>query len=398
MTILRRCWAEISLDALRHNFNIIQSLAQGAGVMAIVKADGYGHGDVQTARLFANAGAEWLGVSSMEEALHLRAAKIETPILILGYTPPNQLGALHSEQLTQTVFSPEYAQALSAAAAEKGLTLDVHIKVDTGMGRLGFDASCPEAVEQILQATRLKGLCVSGIFTHFSVADSISADNIAYTERQHRLFNETVAALVHAGARFSAVHCCNSAGLAAFGAYGHTLVRPGIILYGENPSDEIQIDGLIPAMALKAVVSHVKTLPAGRDVSYGRSYTTAHATKVATLTVGYADGYPRAMSGKGMVTINGVACPVIGKVCMDQMMVDVSALEAVCPGDTAVIFGPNCANSASDIAALAGTVAYEILCGINRRVPRVYTENGAEVCCVDYLAQTPVQAQRIFFD
>ncbi|MEG0484118.1 MAG: alanine racemase [Oscillospiraceae bacterium] len=382
---MRRCWVEIDTDKLKSNFALIKSLAGDAGIMAIVKADAYGHGDVQCARLFADEGAQWLGVSSIEEAMHLRGADIQTPILILGYTLPENAEILFNSHITQTVLSLDYAKALSRAACDACVTVDAHIKLDTGMGRIGFDAFAGTAAD-IAKAMQLPGLNISGIFTHFSVADSTGGSDIEYTKAQHTRFCNVLAELSSMGYNYDFVHCCNSAALAAYGSFAHTLVRPGIILYGENPSDDVTLARLMPAMSLKAVVAHVKTMSEGRDISYGRSYTTTHATTVATLTVGYADGYPRALSGKGTVSIHGKPCPVIGKVCMDQMMVDVTGLKNVKPGDIATVFGAPTCDSAAHIAALTNTVTYEILCGINRRVPRIYTENGAEIYCVDYLA------------
>lgn len=383
----RRCWAQIDLDKLKNNFNLIKNRCNNAAIMAVVKADAYGHGDVQVAQVFVECGAAFLAVSGFEEAMRLRNAGIKAPILILGYSSPANAKALGEQNITQTILSLEYARELSCAAVANNVCVNTHIKLDTGMGRIGFDARSEfdKSADEIVQMFDLPSLNISGLFTHFAVADSDSDSDIAYTESQHKLLCSMYTELARRGHTIELVHCCNSAGIAAFAPFAHELVRPGIILYGENPSHEVNMAGLMPAMALKAVVAQVKTLDSGRDVSYGRAYTTEKPTRIATLTIGYADGYPRALSNKGIVSIHGNKCKVIGKVCMDQMMVDISDIENVHAGDVATIFGDDGADSVENIADKANTIVYEILCGISRRVPRVYISCGREVGAVDYL-------------
>lgn len=387
MEFERRCWAEVDLGALRRNYHLIEEAAAGAQVMAVVKADAYGHGDLAVAALLDEEGAAWFAVSGFEEAVRLRRTGLAKPILILGYTSPASAPSLAINGITQTVFSMEYAQRLSAAALHAGVTVNIHLKVDTGMGRIGFSAvdDPGRAVAEMAEVCRLPGLAVKGIFTHFAVADSLAAADKAYTRAQYERFTQAVRGLEERGCQVGLRHCCNSAGTVAWPEYHLDLVRPGIILYGENPSDDVCLPGLCPAMRLKAVVSMVKEVQAGDAISYGCTFTAPAPMRLATLTIGYADGYPRALSGRGVVSLHGRAARVVGRVCMDQMMVDVTEIPQVQAGDVAVVFGDHVAHSVDDIARAEGTINYEVLCDIGRRVQRVYVENGAEVDLVNYL-------------
>ena len=389
MEFERRCWAEIDLGALRHNFKLVQQTAAHTPVMAVIKADAYGHGDVAVAQLLCEEGAAAFAVSGLEEALRLRRAGIEKPILILGYTGVQNAAQLAQNHITQTVYCAEYAQALSAAAQAAHVSVTVHIKLDTGMGRLGFDVrdTMDLAVEQVAATCALPGLCVQGAFTHFAVADSESAQDKAYTQRQHAYFLQAIAALEEKGIVFETLHCSNSAGIAAWPSYHHTMVRAGIILYGENPSGEVALPGLRPALQVKAAVSLVKNIPAGAAESYGCTFVSTRPMRVATLAVGYADGYPRALSGTGTVSLHGKKAKVLGRVCMDQIIVDVSDIPQTKMGDIATVCGGDIADSICELAALSDTINYEVLCDIGRRVPRVYVENGQEVHMVNYLRE-----------
>ncbi len=389
MEFERRCWAEVDLGALRHNFRLIRRAAGEAAVMAVVKADAYGHGDVAVANLLDEEGAEWFAVSGFEEAVRLRRSGLAKPILILGYTSPENAPSLAVNDITQTVFSPEYAKALSDAAARAAVTVRVHLKVDTGMGRIGFSAvdGLDEAAAQMDEVYRLPGLRVTGIFTHFAAADSADEADKDYTRRQYALLDEAVSRLAAAGRDTGLVHCCNSAGTVAWPEFHRDLVRPGIILYGHDPSADVHLAGLRPAMRLLAVVSMVKEVKAGDCISYGRTFTAERPLRLATLTIGYADGYPRVLSGRGVVSIHGRPARVVGRVCMDQMMVDVTDIPGVQAGDEAVIFGDETAHSVEDIAQAEGTVNYEVLCDIGRRVQRLYVENGAQAGSVNYLQE-----------
>lgn len=389
MRFERRCWAQVDLDALRHNFAIVKQAAAGTPVMAVVKADAYGHGDAAVAKLLAQEGAAWFAVSGFEEALHLRRAGVEQPILVLGYTSPQYARGLAENRITQTLYSTEYARALSAAAVEAGVTVQVHVKIDTGMGRIGFPVrdDLAAAVDEIAAALALPALAADGIFTHFAVADSILPAHVAYTRHQHELVEQTVAALAQRGITFRNVHCCNSAGIFAYPEFHHDLVRAGIILYGENPSDDVRLAGLQPALCVKAAVSLVKDIAAGDSESYGCTFTAAEPMRVATIAVGYADGYPRQLSGRGTVSLHGRPARVLGRVCMDQLIVDVTHIPEVKMGDIATVCGGDAADSILDIAHATNTINYEVLCDIGRRVPRVYVEDGREVHMVNYLRE-----------
>ena len=358
---------------------------------AVVKAGAYGHGDGIVCRTLADAGAKWFAVSCLAEALHLRSGGVTGEILILGHTDPACAATLACHRLTQAVFSPEYAQALSSAALEASARVRCHLKIDTGMGRVGFIARCeediPACLDQLEACFGLEGLEITGMFQHFAVADSHAAADVEYTNRQHSLFVQVKESLEARGHKLRTVHCCNSAALVEHPEWGMDLVRPGIVLYGCDPSDEVHLDGLRPVLTLKTVVSQVKELLPGQALSYGLQFTADAPRKVATLCVGYADGYPRLLSGKGVCSIGGHAAPVLGRVCMDQMMVDVTDLDDVKEGDEAVVFGGPGADSLNDVANKVGSIPYEIMCGLALRVPRVYLREGRCVAVADYLKQ-----------
>ncbi|MFV0412031.1 MAG: alanine racemase [Oscillospiraceae bacterium] len=385
----RRCWAEVDLDILRQNFKWIQQAAGGTPAMAVVKADAYGHGDVAVARTLQAAGAAGFAVSCFAEAMRLRRGGIQKPVLILGYTEPALAGRLAAEGLHQCVFSAGYARLLSQRAVEAGVRVDAHFKIETGMGRLGFNAKddMAAAVEELAGACRLPGLAPVGLFSHFAVADSARPGDIAYTEGQYALLLQVRQALGALGIGFQTTHICNSAGLVAHGYMHLDMVRPGIILYGCAPSAEAALPGLAPVLQLKTVVTQVKTLQKGDCISYGRTFTAPGPMRVATLAAGYADGYNRLLSGRGVVGIHGQSAPVLGRVCMDQCVADVSAIPGVEMGDVATLFGGGGADSTEQAAEKCGTISYEILCGLTRRVQRVYRENGEETQTEDYMQE-----------
>ena len=391
MNFEKHCWAEVDLDALAHNFRLLQQHAGSAAVCAVVKAGAYGHGDGIVCRTLADAGAKWFAVSCLAEALHLRSGGVTGEILILGHTDPACAATLACHRLTQAVFSPEYAQALSDAALEANCRVRCHLKIDTGMGRLGFIARCedniPACLEQLETCFALDGLEITGMFQHFAAADSHAVEDVEYTGRQHDLFVQVKTEVEARGHQLRTVHCCNSAALVEHPEWGMDMVRPGIVLYGCDPSDEVHLDGLRPVLTLKTVVSQVKELLPGQALSYGLQFTADSPRKVATLCVGYADGYPRLLSGKGVCSIGGHSAPVLGRVCMDQMMVDVTGLDDVKEGDEAVVFGGPGADSLNDVANKVGSIPYEIMCGLALRVPRVYLREGRCVAVADYLKQ-----------
>lgn len=386
----KHCWAEVDLDALTHNFRYIRSQVGDTPICGVVKADAYGHGDVAVAKTLAREGAAWFAVSCLREGIHLRRNGITQPIILLGYVEPEYAPVMALEGITAALPSLEWARAASRVCHGASCKLGCHIKLDTGMGRIGFplrgdfDGAIAEAVE----ASRLPNICVIGAFQHFSVADCDDDVQRAYTEEQHRLFLDGVAALREKGVKLTTIHCCNSAGQLLHPEWGGDLVRAGIILYGANPSDEVTFPALRQVMALKTVVTHIKTVDEGRSVSYGRTWKAPGTRVIATLAAGYADGYPRLLSSKGVVTIHGQAAPIVGRVCMDQCMVDVTDIPDVKMGDEVTLFGPGVPGD--DIEAVAcktGLITYEVLSQINRRVPRVYMENGAVVSVLDYLEE-----------
>lgn len=384
MEFEKHCWAEVDLDALLHNFRLVQNQV-GGPVGAVVKADAYGHGDIAVAQTLEQAGAAAFAVSCLAEAHHLRRHGIAAPVLILGYTAPAFAARLAGSDITQAVFSPEYARALSQAATDAGVEVQCHLKVDTGMGRIGFSVcggedSFETAVAGLEACYALPGLRITGIFQHFAVADSANPDDVAYTETQHGLFARTVERLQADGYATGTVHCANSAAQILRPAWRCDLTRAGIILYGLDPSDEVHLEGLHPVMTLKSVVTQVKPLAPGQSVSYGRTFCAETPMQVATVSVGYADGYPRLLSsGQGVMMVHGQPAPVLGRVCMDQALIDVTHIPDVKMGDEVTVFGPGAADTAESIARKTGTIPYEITCGIARRVPRVYLQNGAPV-------------------
>lgn len=393
-TFEKHVWAEIDLEALRYNFREVKARAGALPLCAVVKADSYGHGAVQCARVFAEEGAAWLAVSCLTEAVQLRKAGQTLPILILGHVQPAYAAALIQNDITVACYSLAQARALSEAAVAAGGKVHIHLKADTGMGRIGFAlrTDFDRAVAEMLEVCTLPGLRMTGLFQHFAVADDTDSENVAYTEEQYQLFLRAYRALKAAGQEPPLVHCDNSAGVMLHPDWPRSAVsvpcmaRPGIILYGFDPSDEVRFGKFRPVMKLKTVVSMVKELQPGQSTSYGRRFTAETPTRVATLCTGYADGYPRLLScGKGIVEVHGVPCPVLGRVCMDQLMVDVTAVPDVQEGDEAILWGGTVSDSAEDIARKTDTISYEVLCGVSRRVPRVYLEHGRIIAVEDWI-------------
>ena len=369
-----RTWTEIDLSNLEHNYRALRAmLPQGCRFLGVVKADAYGHGAVQVARRLETLGAEYLAVACLDEALELRQAGITTPILILGYTPTERAEALLDNGITQTVYDVEMARALSNAAAAAGKTLKIHVKADTGMSRLGWlcggeDQSA--AMEAIAQVCALPGLEAEGIYTHFANADG----DEDYTMLQFTRFLDLLEALKERGITFAIRHCAASAAALKFPCTHLDMVRPGIALYGHYPDPSCEgLDGpgLRPVMTLKTRVASVKAVPAGTPVSYGCTHVLDRETKLAALTIGYADGLPRLCSDKLEVLIGGQRAPIVGRICMDMCMADVTGLD-VAPGDEVEVFGEHL--PIEDVAALAATIQYELLCAVSPRVHRAYLD------------------------
>ena len=371
---LKRTWAEIDLSALQTNFTRIRDYAANSLVMAVVKADGYGHGAVASARTLCEAGADWLAVSNLDEAIQLRNAGLDKSILILSYTPPEEAVMLAQYHITQTVVSAEHAVALNAAAKAAGVTLRVHIKLDTGMTRVGFFCHGDTLpVDDVAAVCALPYLQAEGIFTHFAVADEPDGDEA--TREQFSLFMRTVEVLEARGITFALKHCCNSAATLRYPEMHLDMVRPGIILYGLYPDEWMRSTlPLIPVMSLRTHVSMVKDVPADVAVSYGKKYTTDSTTRLATVPIGYADGYTRRTLGKAYMLVNGRQAPVCGRICMDQCMLDVTAIDGVEAGLCVTAFGTDgdAELSAATYASWSDTIHYEIVCAIGKRVPRLY--------------------------
>lgn len=382
--ILKRTWAEIDLDALRHNFNIVrENTSKDAALCCVIKADAYGHGAVRVGRLFEELGADYLAVSNLEEALQLRAGGVKQNILILGYTPANHAKDLSENGIAQCVYSEEYAAELSRNALESSVTVKVHIKIDTGMSRLGFDLNytSESEIESILRVCKLPALDFEGVFTHFAVSDE-GEKGKDFTTEQYKRFKALLYRLSREGITFKIRHCANSAGILDYLETHMDMVRAGIILYGLYPSGCTGNRPLLkPALELKSVVSHLKTVHEGYTVSYGREYTASRDTKIATIPIGYADGYPRILGARNAeLLINGKRCKITGRICMDQLMADVSELKNVKVGDSVVLIGRSGDEKilADEIAGYQDSINYEVVCDIGKRVPRIYLK-GSEI-------------------
>lgn len=371
----KRTWAEISLPNLEHNYRTLRGmLPRGCRFLGVVKANAYGHGAVPMAKKLEELGAEYLAVACLDEAVELRRAGITAPILLLGPTPAEFAGELLHYDLTQSVQDPDAARALSEAAVHADKSLKVHIKADTGMSRLGFlcdEEHVDTSVEEIAKACALPGIDAEGIFTHFANADG----DESYTMRQLTRFLDAVDKLCARGVEFKIRHCAASAAVLNYPCTHLDMVRPGIALYGHYPDPSCQgLDGpgLLPVMTLKARIVAVRELPAGTCISYGCTHTLARDSRLAVLPVGYADGLERLLSNRSEMLVHGQRVPVLGRVCMDMCMVDVTDLPDVRVGDEATVFGPEL--PLEEKADTVGTIQYELLCGVAPRVPRVYIE------------------------
>lgn len=375
-------WAEINTDAIAHNIRQLKKLlAPDVTLMAVVKADGYGHGAIPCARTALANGAAFLGVARIEEALTLRRAGIAAPILIFGYTPPELTETLLTHQFHQTVYDLKTARAYSAIAGELRKKLAVHVKIDTGMGRLGFpvaaDSKSVDALVQSITAIAdFPGIYLTGLSTHFA-----TADNPDPTMAREQLYKFKVISdeLSNKMLKLNYLHSSNSAALIALPDAHFNMVRPGIALYGLSPFDTPppQRVELRPAMTLKSRIIHLKTVPAGTPISYGATWQTKGSTRIATVPIGYADGYRRNLSSVGKMLVRGQRAPVVGRVCMDLTMLDVSDIQGVEAGDEVVVFGSqeNATLPADELARQLGTINYEIVAALTARVPKVYVHD-----------------------
>ena len=380
-------YVKIDLDVIEANFTAIREKA-GVDVMAVVKADAYGHGAIQVTRLLQDKCA-FFGVSSILEAIELRQAGIYNPILILGHTPVSAFPVLVQAEIRPTIYHYDAALALSKAAMAQGKTAAFHIAVDTGMSRIGFQAT-EESADICAQMAQLPNLHAEGLFSHFATADCA---DLSRSHAQAEKFDRFYEMLKERGVEVPIRHMDNSAGLMNFDNHYH-MVRSGIVTYGMYPSDEVDIKNLAirPALQWISRITHLKTLPAGREISYGGTFVTTRETRVATVPVGYADGYRRSLSGKFYVLIRGKKAPILGRVCMDQMMVDVTDIPDVTPRDQVVLVGRSGDEEITmeQISAAADSFNYEFVCGISRRVPRIYSRGGKTVHSVHYLLDTQV--------
>jgi alanine racemase len=363
-----RC--SIDLAALRWNLRQISQKIADTRILCMVKGNAYGHGAAPVARALADEGAYGFGVATFEEAIELREAGVRRPILVLAGTYPDQVGRFVEHQLTAAAHDVAALKSLEAAAQERGATVAVHVKIDTGMGRLGFPAA--EIGSWLPELQKLKALKIEGVFSHFSQAESVQGD---YTQKQLHMFRDVVARLRSQLLAPPLAHLANSAATITLSEAYFDMVRPGIMLYGAYPSPEMrsQIE-LRPVLSWKTRIMQLKKVPTGTSISYGQTFVTQRESLIATLPVGYADGYKRLLSNRGEVLIKGRRAPVTGRVCMDLTMVDVTDIANVQPEDEVVLLGRQAAAeiTADEMAAWANTISYEILTSISARVPRIY--------------------------
>lgn len=386
MTDEERVLAIVDLDAIAYNIrNIRKRTAEGTGIIGIIKADAYGHGSVETAKVLLDNGADWLAVAVVDEGLNLRKNGIDAPILLLGYTPELRLDDVINNGFIQTVYSYDTAEKLSKAAVRLSKTAVIHIKIDTGMGRIGYRVN-EESADEILKISKLPNIDVNGMFTHFSTADE--ADK-TYTIEQYNKFVKMNDMLEERGLHIPVRHASNSAAIIDFDNMMFNMVRPGIILYGAYPSDDVKKENLsiMPAMSIKTHVSYVKDVNKGDSISYGRKYIAPEKRRIATIPVGYADGFIRAYSNGGKVLVRGQYAPIVGRICMDQFMVDVTDIDGVEVNDEVVLMGKQGDKeiTADFIASVLDTINYEVFCTLSKRVPRQYIQDGKVVKTIKYV-------------
>ena len=391
MKTLKRTWAEVSLDNLEHNYRAIKNhIPEGSRILGVMKADAYGHGAVPLSHALCELGAEYLAVSNLEEAIQLRRGGVRAPMLILGYTPASFADTMVFMDITQEVHSLEYAKELDTALAGTNYILNVHLKLDTGMTRIGFFAYDHErTLPELLEVCGLPHLHVEGVFTHFCVADSKAPEDEAFTRTQYARFTAMLDALAAHGIRPELRHCASSGATILYPELALDMVRPGIATYGHAPSEDAEgILDLRPLMTVRTTVAQLREIPAGTSISYGRTYTAERDMRVAVLPIGYADGLLRGLSGKVSFRIRGRMARSVGRICMDMCMVDVSEIPGIRVGDEAALFGYDTDGTllpCERIAQQAGTISYEILCGISKRIPRIYMQDGREQEILQYI-------------
>ena len=378
---LKRTWAEIDLDHLTHNFEVIRRhVGDKVKLLGVVKADGYGHGAVEIAKRLEQLGAGYLAVSNIDECEELRDSGVTLPILMLGFTPADQTARILQLHMTQAVQSYDIAKEFSDRAIALGGKMTVHVKLDTGMGRLGFqcdDAHFDASLRDILKILTLPGLDVEGVFTHFCVSDEAADECVEFTKIQHDRFLRMIDAVETQGNfRFRLHHCCNAGGIASYPEWAWDMVRCGIILYGTG--DLAERMGMKPVMTVKTTVSTIKDFDPDTSISYGRQFFTTRPSRIAVLPIGYADGLFRALSGKLRVLTPYGEAQQVGRICMDMCMIDVTDLPQLKVGDEIEVFGEH--QLIETAAKQCGTISYELLCAVSKRVPRYYYLGGK---CVD---------------
>ena len=384
-----RVYARIDLDAIEYNIEMMKANIQdGVKMLAVIKTDGYGHGAVQIARLLSTKEYIWgYAVATLEEAVILRHRGITKPILVLGCIFQDQRRSMIEHEIRMTVYTEEMAREVSDLAVSMGKNAYIHIKLDTGMSRLGFP-TCQESVEHITNISRMPNLVMEGMFTHFAKADETDK---SFTRKQMEEYCWMKDALAEEAVTFTYYHCSNSAGIIDMKEANMDLVRAGIATYGMYPSEEVVKENvpLKPAMELISHVAHVKWVKTGTPISYGGTFVTDKRTRVATIPVGYGDGYPRSLSNKGYVLIKGKKAPILGRVCMDQFMVDVTEISNVQFGDKVTLIGEDGSEKlpVEVLSDLSGRFNYEFVCALSKRIPREYIRHGEVVEQVDYFAE-----------
>jgi len=376
LTKFERVHAAVNLGAIAANTREVKRHISGKLLCAVVKADGYGHGAVQTSEIMLANGADTLAVAICEEGAALRENGIAAPILVLGYTPGGLFDDIARFNLTQTVFHSKMARELSKAAKKRQTTVTVHIKIDTGMSRLGF-MPVKDTVSEIIDIINLDNIHVEGLYTHFATSDEADSD---FVYEQAERLDYFLSLLEERDIKLSCVHASNSGAVVNYPDIQYDMARAGIMLYGLAPANFADLKGLklIPAMSLKSKISYVKDVSENVSVGYGRSFFTKRKSKIATLPVGYADGYPRNLSNKASVIVRKRLVPIVGNICMDQMMIDVTDIENVSESDEVILIGSQngLTVSVDDLADTVNTINYEILCNIGKRIPRVYIDGS----------------------
>ncbi|MGB9678495.1 MAG: alanine racemase [Thermoanaerobacteraceae bacterium] len=377
--------AEIFLDNIAYNFNEIKKMAgSNVKLMGVVKANSYGHGSIEVANTLIKNGVEYLAVATVEEGIELRNSGILTPILVFGYTPLNFAKVLISYNITQTVFELSYAEELSKIALKENKRALIHIKLDTGMGRLGY-TNTNKAVNDIINMSKLQGIIIEGIYSHFSTSDE---KDKAYSIKQFTQFKNVVNAIEMENIHIPIKHIANSGAILDLKETYLDMIRPGIILYGSYPSKDVKkIINIKPTMNFKTKIVYIKDMPKGQAISYGRTFITKRPSKIATLPVGYADGLNRLLSNNHNVLVKNNFAPIVGRICMDQCMIDVTDIKGVNVGDDVVLFGEQGDKNikVEEVADKLNTIPYEVYCSISRRVPRIYISNGKIIGVKNYL-------------